>query len=612
MSAMNNTTAPSFDNDNVQPQRNLRWSFHNGGQRTPIGRSVGSEILKKLTKQLTEIYEQTSADLDIQVIPLDNQNETSLMYSCAIVTARYKVKGNPGVAFHTLILEGTGDKIAPRYENVGGQQIEILRVASDAADAVLYAKVSETVTRHNPGATIFGCDSCVVPRNFNLDDQSAVHKLALNAGLACTTELETRFDDFQDVNLAFATQDSNLQINLQFANTQKADAVGNPVRGDVVASFTSQQNTQNGNQSVNSGDKTATISQISGFIDIVYAPVNQAVMNNPWAQHQQNQQPQSKQLYVARMVVTDIESNYACTPAAQLLALTTALAAREDHNWLQAFRPTQTVGEVDLRDIGALGIEANFDNNPNGIGSRIDTKSDSFRTEDLGMLVGALFQQGLIISMDIPESGPQSWYQSQLVQAIYGDVKPMQNIINTANQLTNGAFSRYFTAGSPIFVDTGNRVHLGHYYDKHGVKRDIRDIDYLAVANLVGEKDPAAIRDWSDTFTQIQYPLNQRLQARKRIIMSLTGQTAEFTGFAQRVTFSTRFLEALAMGVRDAGLNVRVVTPMNSAMFNNQRGVANYVGSALMGNNPGSSFMTSGYFAGQQPVYPQQGYARWN
>ena len=86
-----------------------------------------------------------------------------------------------------------------------------------------------------------------------------------------------------------------------------------------------------------------------------------------------------------------------------------------------------------------------------------------------------------------------------------------------------------------------------------------------------------------------------RLAARKRTIMGLTNDTAEFTGFAQRITFTGQFMDALTRGCKDAGLIVRINTPLSSSDFNNQRGVAGFVGSALIPQ--GQSFMSrdSGY-----------------
>ena len=564
-----------------QPPSSGKWSFHSSMfSKAPIGRGVGSETLTRLQTALTEVYKQANPEVEITLIPIDNTSETSLAYSALVVCLRYKNTPELGVGYHTLIVEATGEKIQPKFENVNQTQVEIFRVAGDAADPILIAKVAEKVRSAFPQSALYQAEFCVVPRAFDTENKVAVHQLALSAGLAVSTELDVRASGFQDLNLATAAHDSNLVVNMTFARQQLENAVSEPIRSDLLLSFTSQQQQQQQNVSVNSGDRTARIAELSAFIDLVWAPVGQqAGMFNPYTPVQ----PQLQQKYAARMVVTHMQSTFAVTPPAQLLALVTALSVRDDNNWIQAFRPTPTPGnDIDMHDIGSVGIEANFENSPTGFGTRINTKADSFRPESLGQLVGATIQPGLIISLDIPECGPETWYSSIFAAASNGSVDATEAIYNAANKLTNNNFQKYFPQGSLMFADQGNRIHTGYYIDRNGVKRDIRDIDYLAVMNVVGERDPQAIRDWSDTFTRVQFPLSQRLAARKRTIMAITNQTAEFTGFAQRVTFTQTFMDALARACKDAGLNVRINTPLNSGEFNNERGVAGFVGQAIM------------------------------
>jgi len=593
----------------TKPKAAEGWSFHNSGLfAAPISRGVGSEFYSKLKTNLTEVYKQSNENVEIALIDLDNVNEPALAFSCIIVALRYNKQQSNGVAYHLLILEATGDKINPIFDNINGQQVEIIRVTSDALDDILLSKALEKVRKAFPIGPWYMVDGCVVPANFNPDDKYAVHRLALNAGLAGNTELELRNPDFRDLNLAGTVNDSNLNINIGFQHQQIEDAVGNPMRSDFLINFASKRNGQQGKYtSINSGDKEVKISEISGFLDLVWSPVNPMGGFNPWSPVQQSQ----TQKYLPRLVITNLASSYSYTPGSILLALATSLSLRDDNNWIQAFRPMPVSNsEIDLTDIGSLNIEANLNNEPSGYGTYIDTKADNFKLEDLGQLVAALIQPGLIVSLDCPESGPQAWYLSVFASAANGSQAAYRVIYQAAEQLTNGNFTKYFPNGSPMFVDIGNRIHLGNWTDRSGNKRDIRDIDHLAVCNLVGERNPTVIRDWSDSFLRTQYPLPLRLAGRKKIISGLTNETANFTGFAQRVTFSGAFLEALSKGIKDTGLPVRVNTPLTGSDFSNQRGVATFAGSALLA--PGQSFMTSGGF-GYSPQNVNQGNfnARW-
>lgn len=577
------------------PPTGSLWSFHSDVfSKAPIGRGVGSETLTRLTDALTELYKQANPNVELTVLPIDNTSETALAFSVAVVCMRIKGQPSLGVAHHSLIVEATGEKILPKFENIHQAQVEIHRVAGDAADPILFSKVDARVRAAFPTSTLYSAGTCVVPRAFDTENKVSMHALALNAGLAVSNELETHRPDFAELNLAQTAGDSNLVVSMSFNKQQIENAVSEPVRSDLLLTFTSQQQQQQKeNTSINSGDRTARIAELSAFIDLVWAPTGQ--QNNAFNPYSTVQQ-QPNQKYAARMVITNINPTFVSTPAGILLSLVTSLSVRDDNNWFQAFRTNPSSSkELNMHDIGAVGIEANFDGNPSGFGTRVNTKTDSFRPENLGQLIAATIQPGLIISMDAPECGPETRYTSIFADAANGNNSAYEAIYASACQLTNNFFASLFPRNTPMFTDLGNRVHLGYYTDKNGVKRDIRDIDYLAVMNIVGERDPIAIRDWSDTFTRTQFPLLQRLAARKRTIMALTDQSAEFTGFAQRLTFTQAFLNALAASCKQAGLNIRVNTPMNSADFNNERGVASFLGSAMTQSGGGASVFTRDY-----------------
>lgn len=578
------------------------WSFGSTGLfAAPIGRGVGSEYYNKVKENLNLVFKQANEAVQIFLIDMDNNNETALAFSCLIVAANLKNAKDAGVAYHVIIMEATGDKITPIYENISNQQVEILRYTSDAFDADLMAKAKVHMQRAFPNGPWVNTGAIVLPSNFNPEDKYAIHRLALNTGLANGTELEMLKPNFKDLNLATVEKENTLNINIQFNRRQIEDIVGNPMRSDFLVNFASVKKNMPRNASVNAGGREHQISEASGFIDLVWNPVNQP---NPFGYYANPQAQAQTQKYVPRMVITNLASNFSYTPASILLALATSLSLRDDNNWIQTFKPTPTVGQdIDITDIGALNIEANLSNEPNGYGTRIDTKSEGFKLEDLGQLIAAFVSPGLIVSMDCPEVAGQSWYTDLIAAAANGKQSAYDIIYDSANRLTNGNFQKYFQHGKPMFADPFNYVHLGYWTDRHGNKRDIRDIDHLAVCNLVGERNPSVIRDFSDTYLRTNYPVPLRLHHRKKIISSLTNETAVYTGRALRVTFAADFLAALSNGIRETGLSVAVNTPMTSTDFNNQRGVASFAGSALMA--PGQTFMSAANF-GNQNQFMQQ------
>ena len=571
------------------------FSFSQPLSVAPISAGIGSNYYIKFKEMLVKLYKDANSDISISLLDLDKDTERSLAYSAIVVVLSYKARPELGIAYHILMLEATGEKLPSIYETINGQQVEIWRATSDAFDEVLLAKAAEKVRRHFPQVSnIHMADGCVVPSTVNCESEAEVKPIAANAGLACTVDLNNADAHVPPLNLANMNHDSGLVADIKVMRSTITDAVSNPIRSDVVVTFSAQRN--NGNNkyaSPNSGDRETRVSQLSGFIDLVWNPVGGNQLANQYVHPALLAQQSQK--YAARLILTDLVSNFAQSPEMILLALNTALTLRDDNNWIQAFRPVATpANEVDLTDIGALNIEANLTNiqDNNGFGERIDTKTDSFQLADLGRLVAALIQPGLIVSIDCPEVGAQSWYLAPFAAAANGNANAYGLLYNAANNLTNGNFQKYFPNGSPMFVDPNNRVHLGYWTDRHGNKRDIRAIDHIAVCNLAGDRNPQVIRDWSDTFLRTAYPLPQRLHHRKKMIQSLTGESAVFTGYAQRVTPSSQFLEALSKGIRDTGLAVRVNTPMSASDFNNQRGVGTFAQAAML--QPGQTFLAAG------------------
>lgn len=607
------------DNSNDQNQQaqsgnQASWNFSTGLFAAPISRGVGSEYYSKLKTALFETYKQADPQVEIQLIDLDNVNEPSLVFSALIVATRNKQRAETGVAFHILLLEYTGEKIAPYFENYNGSQVEVYRVPSDAFDKELIERAMVRLEKAYPNQRVFMVDGTVVPASFNPDNKFAIHSLALNAALATNTELIVQSRDFQDMNLARRQQDNSLNINISFNRQQIENAVGEPMRSDVTIAFNSNRNqNQRNNQMVNSGDREVPISRISGFVDLLRVPAPNMPANNMYNNFYTPQQQGPKQIFAPRLVITNLESTVSYTPASVILSLATALSLNDNFNWMQAFRPQPTGrNEIDLTDIGALNIDANTMNEPSGFGTRIDTKDNSFQLENLGQLISMMIQPGLIVSLDCPEFGPQSWYLSVFALAANGNVQAYEAIYASIDALTNGNFGKNFQKGQPMFVDSHNRVHLGTWTDRNGTKRDIRDIDHLAVCNLVGEREATVIRDWSNTFLNLQQPLLQRLATRKKLIQGLTGDTAVFTGFAQRVTFSQQLLQALQKAIAMCGTTVNVTTPLNSSAFSNQQGVATFANSAMI--MPGQQGFTqqAGFRSFQNPAFMgNMGFGRW-
>jgi hypothetical protein len=566
-------------------------SFHSGSFGAgPIGRRPGSEILSTLTEKLTETY-KSAQDVKFELVQVDNNNDTVLAFSVLVVVAFRK--GNMNLAsYHSLLLEATGDKPQPLMENFNnGEMIERLRVTGDAYDSVMVETILRKLNTAFPKVRMLNADAEVVPATFDYNNKVALHTLAVNAAMACFSELQSKDPNFKDLNMAHFQRDSSLVVSPRFERSVQEGVDSLPRRQDVKITFSSQLNRQNSNTSLNSGERATKLADLSGFVDLIWAPTQ---LQNPYGAMMpvmpgMPQIPQHK--YVANLVVTSLVTEQFSTLAGMLLALTSLRSVSEANNWYGAFRSNGL--RQNMHDIGYLNLEANVENNPNGIGKPFDTSLDSFSAMDLYKFLSSVIRPGIVVSMDVPECGPESWYLSVFSQAASLDPRQTDRtqaarmaIYNAANELTNGRFSQHFTAGKEMFVNMGNRVHMGWYEDSQNQRRDLRDIDYVAVAALT--KDPEQIKRWSDSYNATSVPLIKRLDVRQRLIRAVV-PNANFTGFANRVTFSNEFLSALVVSCAEVGVAPRLdsnglgITPQD-------RGVASFVDGAVVAPNAGQFF----------------------
>ena len=598
-SAMNDASNQRKQNQNQNQQRqqgnrNMQNDISWGGLGrlidVPLGRNPASEVLSNLEAKLSEVYKSAAGGrYQIKLIPIDMNNEVRVAVSALVVAATCTDSPKLGVGFHTLILEGSVDPIPSKFENINGQNVEIMRLASEGYDEAMRAVVYEEVSKAFPNLEPVDTEACLVPRAINLDDKTIVHNLATNALYAIVTELVSSSDGFQDVSIPCVRKDANLTARVTFGNAEQIDAVGSPQRSDVVIEVIAGQQNQQGQFT----ERQSKITQISGYLDLMWDPV--APQANPYAPMQYQQQPQNaSQLYAPNFVITGLESQQVLTLPAQLLALATVMTLNENSAWARGFAP-KLGADMNVHDIGAIGIEANIEKSPSGYGSRIDTHTDSFRPETLMQLLGAYVRPNLMISLDVSEAGPSTWYNSVFPAVAAGNAKAVRYLIEAADYLTAGEFSKVYQGGK-IALDAG-RIHMGYFEDRNG-RHDIREIDYLAVANMVGEKDATVIRQYSDTWLNLNVDPKVRIAERRRLIQNLCPGQVTYTGYGRRVIFGADFLFALLQACVNAGLDLRTQYPY-AEMASIERASGSFASSALL-NNSQTGLFNKG-FGAQQP-----------
>lgn len=562
--------------------------------RSPLSRNANSEIMVKLQEGMAKIYDPIKDTHEIRLMALDNNTYRQLRFSALVVCTRIKAKPTLGVAYHTLLLESTGQAIPPLIENIGGRQVELIRPADTAWDQDLIVVIEKAIADAYPGINIIPVDGCVVGRGFDVTKEAGLYQLARNAIQACGTALDQVSPEFEDLNLAKG-QFSNLAVMISTEQYQLLNDADEPMRSDMrVELLENYKQGNNQNQSPNSGDKNGSLGYLTGFVDVGWAPLApQQVGFGGYVPPQGIPgAPVPTQKFAARFVITHLENYELSTLSAILLNVAMATTVAENLNWVNVFR--NTGGSRRTHDIGALNYEGNIMNLPTGVGELIATNTDDFRIENLFQLAQMLIQPGIAIAIDVPDCGPQTWYLSPLVAAANGNPTAIAMVVDAWNDLTNGQYGRENI--KPMFTPNPERIHLGYYTDANGARADIRDLDYLSVATARGGHDIEIVRKWSDTFTATDIPVMMRLEQRARIIKELY-PSAVITGMATRLTFAP---DALLHGVQcimNSGVRPAIQTSGFGLGMGITRGTASYANGGLF--VPGQLHFHMG---GQQPT----------
>lgn len=525
-----------------------------------------AEALKMLMDTVTEVTKTGTEPYKLTLVPVSRHEMGELFVSSLVLAMTHSAASQSKtqlVAYHVLILADTAQTLQPVQRNINGRNVEILRVVGDAYDDVYRRAVAKALQRAFPNVppeNMLDAEAELIPKGYDYKNQDLVRRTLVNALTGAGTVLNSNTEGFVDFSLSNNAAALNSKAVLFFNQPQQADPVGQPVRTDVRIEYSEVKTaTTQGYaaelQSLNTAEQDTPVFAIGGFMDLMWHPANGAQQqHNPYIAQNPAMAQQATHLYTPRFVITKMDPLVLKTLPEQLLGLATVLTLRDNNNWVGAFQPKAGSG-FRLHDIGAIGYET-------ALADRIDTSSDSFRPENFQQLMTAFVRESLVVSLDVAECGPDTWFNSIFLAAAMGSTDANNSIVEAANLLTNGKFEQIYRGAGAVVIDDQCRIHNGWYLDANQVQRDIRDIDYLAVLNMLGHQDLALARDWSDSFAYTQFAQELRLATRRSIIeRTINSAEVHFTGFSRRVSFRHDFLQALAQAVVATGLTIRPVTP---------------------------------------------------
>ncbi|QZA71009.1 hypothetical protein AH06_239 [Erwinia phage AH06] len=579
-SNVNNSTIPNNGNDQQAPRQSRIYGMNERRERIFDATAHGEnfKVALEATKEVLEGYEDKGFNKSFFLVPV---TDVSLHCNGLAYVSVFNFGGTTKAITYTLMLENTGSQLKPQRGNdpITGEPFEIPRMTGSQYDNTYWSVVQRLVGhRIGNNAEVLDAGACVIHSEMKWDDKSAIKQLlnnAENATMAYANSLsgyriEHPFNIAQEVD----PQIDRITAGFNFNPQPMFTVDGQPIRNDVEIKLSAYA------EGAGQVQTTEPITTVNGYVELIAAPQQQMGFQQ---QMMMGMNPQQQMQFYRRfypqftITSTGTGISNAQGPEFQLLALFAASLIGENSNWHHAFAPKMVNG-VDINDIGAINYELKMGlESPDDRPKKIITKDHSFNTQSLHQLLYTACHESMSIALDIEETGTRTWVNSMLLLAggqpsgNAAQLSPQgqlahKAIIQAANNLTNGEFSKHFTDQNQLIaVRDGTRIQGGYYVSKDNhQKMDIRNVDLLAVLNFVGETDPRIVEEWKMiTSSTSGMSTPKRVALRQQKLQQLLGESFVLKAYYERVVINWAFTDALRKAVVAAGL---VVRPENTNM----------------------------------------------
>lgn len=539
-------------------------------------------------------------DAPYTIIHLDRAQH-ALPMSAILVTVNMADEDQAFVGCYSIVFENPerlGERNVPAQEQ-GSLMVPVKPVTSDLYDREWVALCEQTVTRvfqeENKGKKTTFVNAGFSYMTVNTAAIQEVEARVQKSGLflyyatnALRQALSEEGVSFGAPQITLQDLDSNVALKASYfgAPTRAVDVNNIPYRSDAHIIVRASEKNQQSN-SMMKGVPDQDLVRADFYIGIQYLPgIDQfATQNNGFGI---NNQPVTK-LFQAVVNVTNIE---ALTPRGNtleyfLLSLTSLGMLHNNLGWatpLYLRGQSTMAGEVNLRDIGALGYVAN-PAMTGGAPERFEgTNSPSFPESDFKALIGKLFHTYPAYAIDVTRGGEISWMTNVLSGAASNDANIRQKceaqIRAAANALFGGVFDSVFKQGEKMVISTNNLEPVGYYTANE--ERPLADFDYLARLNLWGKTDPEAVDEYCRSW------VDPNLRAEGRLYARLKGPASKsnvvIKDYAEKLVINPALIAALAACCDKIGLNLNAA---NSELLN-------YTGANLLVNPVWNSFGQTG------------------
>lgn len=585
----------------------------------PISRQSGTVRLNEImTRASKALKDAESSEVTLTAHKLDNQVH-NVFVPAILIAGRNKT--NPDVAYvYTLILERE-DVIDPEIRTIDGGFKAVIPVVTGTAWDKRYSDVVKTIigtafnmTHENikilPAAVLAKDVDVVVPTD----------QFALTAGLsdalfnACFA-INTRMQEDKGLTrfvLAKTAENEIMTVEPRFSRSLVKDKVGREKRADIELTFGLKEHSQK-STSLNGGSHNQRkFGTVTGYIDFIPVMVEGQVRTG-WGT-----QVQAMQKFSPLFVVTSMFTEEAGTLHAHLAMLMSIATLANNDEWVYSMyerhQESKRSGEkIDIGEIGALNMEVNLPQyrpqDAQGIntsfGPIVDTRVADLDKAKYIQLVQQLCNQEMFIAIDAPNVGAESWYTDVFRASAVNDElgrSMADRIFRALQDLTQDRFAAAFqsiTKNTKLWLTDPINIHNGYYVkhtNKGSERRDIRDVDTLTIANILGPNDPTACARWGATFMP-GVTAARALTERKEMLEAVCGgpNNIAYTGYSTRLMLNPAVIKALLMCAADVSFNMRFVSTYSQGVGGFGNHGFNFGGAAGLSSSNVSSTFRGGF-----------------
>lgn len=323
-----------------------------------------------------------------------------------------------------------------------------------------------------------------------------------------------------------------MDVRAEFPRGNVEDSQGLPIR----AAFKIDVNARD--LSATSNDPTAQtstqLSTLAGYVDLQYTgPMTVPGPNGTMLQ--------TTQMYVPKLILTSTTTQHGrIFPELQLLSLACAAALVNRNSWMAALEPAYN--DDGVHSLAGMSHE---------LGVAVDTTSTDWNL--FNFLQTTTHLDKLNFYIHVAEADDLTWLMAMFRDVAANVPGAYEYVVAKADTLTNGAFSNNFNGGA-IVEQENDKVINGYWCDRNGNRRDLREIDQIAFANLVGAADEAKIFAFNDSFNPEKGDLPVRLATRLALLREVLGGNLVFKGYSIPFRITPEFIQALYVSVQSAGV----------------------------------------------------------